>query len=60
MNCFVTILYRQCEVCERSPVVGVEEESGTVRSTDLCGPCFFGEALMLDPEEWNREQESTE
>jgi len=34
---------RPCVVCEQSPVLNL---------TDMCGPCTFGEAACLDPNEW--------
>jgi hypothetical protein len=47
-----------CQICSTSPCVVVE---GHIEpNTELCGPCFFGSALMLDWEEWNNEVESTE
>jgi hypothetical protein len=50
----------ECAVCGASPVVGLRAPSGIIASTGLCGSHFFGDRLMLDPEEWNSRQEATE
>lgn len=42
----------ECCVCDQSPVVDVYEDGKLVYSTDMCGPCSFGEAAAIDPEEW--------
>ncbi len=44
----------QCENCGQAPVVtsvNRKTQKETYRS-DMCGPCTFGEAACLDPDEW--------
>lgn len=50
----------ECSICNNSPIVGVRSPSNKLASTDLCGPHFFGETIMLDPELWNTPREATE
>lgn len=50
----------ECSLCSSTPVVGLRTPGGILASTGLCGPHFFGERLMRDPEEWNSRPESTE
>ena len=48
----------ECFNCGTMPCVVIE---GHIQpNTLLCGPCFFGEAVMIDWENWNDEQEGTE
>jgi hypothetical protein len=47
-----------CKVCSSIPCVVIEDHIQP--DTELCGPCFFGTAEMLDWEAWNDEVESTE
>jgi hypothetical protein len=42
----------KCVVCGQLPTVDVECKGDKVIHTELCGPCCFGEADCLDPEEW--------
>lgn len=42
---------RKCEVCGATPVVNV---------SGMCGPCTFGEADCLDPDEWEGEYDELE
>ena len=44
----------RCCVCGQKPVVTAVKDGKVVMGTDMCGPCTWGEAAMLDPEEWNR------
>lgn len=45
----------ECEVCGQSPVVTLVDEKGkVVHCTGMCGPCTWGEAACLDPDEWNK------
>lgn len=49
-----------CAQCEAAPVVGIRSPGGTIICTHLCGPHFFGDRNMTDPENWNNAQEATE
>lgn len=40
-----------CEICMMTPTVVVNDEDGA-HDTGLCGPCCFGEADAIDPENW--------
>lgn len=41
-----------CDVCDSLPTVVILE--GDIKDpTYLCGPCFFGEADMLNSDNWN-------
>jgi len=40
-----------CEVCGESPTVVVVAE-GQEDDLGLCGPCCFGTARALDPDNW--------
>lgn len=43
---------RPCENCEQVPTVDVYEGDKLGWHMDLCGPCAFGEADAIDPENW--------
>jgi hypothetical protein len=44
-----------CEVCGQTPVVcGVNKRGNVVYHGTMCGVCTWGEAICLDPEEWNK------
>jgi len=43
----------ECCVCGQSPVVTVANEGKVLYSTEMCGPCTWGESDMIDPDEWN-------
>lgn len=47
-----------CRRCGHSPCVVVRSTIFT--DTELCGPHFFGDRLMIDPELWNEPKEDTE
>lgn len=42
-----------CEVCDQTPTVDMTRAGRIIIKSNLCGPCMFGEAAMLDPEKWN-------
>lgn len=43
----------KCENCGQSPVVtGTDENGKVVYRSKMCGPCTFGEAAALDPDNW--------
>lgn len=43
-----------CCNCGGSPVVTVVNKKGKViQSTEMCGPCTWGEASTLNPDTWN-------
>lgn len=56
---YVPIFGIVCARCEDMPVVGLIEKH-SVRSTSLCGVCFFSDKLMIDPDLWNETTEATE
>lgn len=43
----------KCLNCEQTPTVDIYKNGNKVDSTGMCGPCTFGEAACLDPDEWN-------
>jgi len=46
----------KCCVCDQSPVVDmVGENEKHIYTTDMCGPCTWGEARTLDPDTWNED-----
>jgi hypothetical protein len=51
---FIPDYSRSCENCGQSPVVtAVNMKSGEVTyESGMCGPCTFGEADCIDPENW--------
>ena len=44
----------KCEICGAIPVVTAVKDGIVVMRTDMCGPCTWGEAITIDPEEWNK------
>lgn len=42
-----------CDLCDASPVVTVVKDGEVLHSTNMCGPCTWGEANMIDPDNWN-------
>jgi hypothetical protein len=48
----------ECLHCGKLPTVIVVGH--LCPETELCGVCFFHDRLMVDWEEWNSEEESTE
>jgi len=45
---------KKCMVCGQKPTVDVYTPDGSKKldSTELCGPCCFGEADCVDPNNW--------
>lgn len=44
---------RKCENCGQSPCVVAEYSDGSEDyEFEMCGPCTFGSAKCIDPEEW--------
>lgn len=44
---------RPCLACDQVPTVDIQPvRGGAIRHTDLCGPCTWGEANTLDPDNW--------
>jgi len=41
-----------CESCGQVPTVRVVAEGLRPHETRLCGPCCWGEADTIDPENW--------
>lgn len=54
------IFQLECRECDASPVVGVQQPSGVLESTGLCGRCFFADRSMIEVSLWNSEPDSTE
>lgn len=57
---YVVLRQTECSVCTSDPTVGLVSPGGEVIATGLCGPHFFGDRGMCDPEIWNNEREATE
>jgi len=60
MEQYTAIYQVECTLCSEEPVVAIRAPSGRLASTGLCGPHFFGDRAMSDPELWNEPQEATE
>lgn len=60
MDQYTVIRGVDCEKCAATPVVGIRTPSGEVVCTSLCGPHFFGDRSMIDPDLWNEPREATE
>jgi hypothetical protein len=46
----------ECRECGRTPTVHVV---GHLKpDTELCGPHFFADGLMIDPDKWNEQEEN--
>lgn len=43
-----------CYVCGNTPVVTMVRNNKIIYTMEKCGPCTWGEAEMLDPDEWNK------
>lgn len=41
-----------CIVCNSTPTVDVYEGEKLAFSTEMCGPCTWGEADCIDPNNW--------
>lgn len=48
---------QECSRCGTTPCVDVVRNGMIRHSSELCGVCFFDDRLMIDPEEWNNQQE---
>jgi hypothetical protein len=44
----------ECDVCGATPVVTVTRAGKVMNTTGMCGPCTWGEAAMVDPDEWEK------
>lgn len=42
----------RCIVCDSTPTVDVYESGKLAFSTEMCGPCTWGEADCIDPNNW--------
>lgn len=60
MNLYEPIFNLDCVQCDSEPIVGIRDDEGALRCTQLCGACFFGVRLMEDWELWNNQMEGTE
>lgn len=45
---------RRCINCGQSPTVYAVKDAEVVYDSEMCGPCTWGEAAMLDPANWNK------
>ena len=41
-----------CVVCGQTPTVDIYVEGKLANRLELCGPCTWGEADTIDPENW--------
>lgn len=57
---YVPIWDLECRECDSAPVVGRIDDGGNLRSTGLCGVCFFNDRYMIDWDNWNDTFETTE
>lgn len=60
MNLYEPIFNLDCVECDLEPVVGLRDDDGSLRCTQLCGLHFFGDRTMVDWELWNEPKEATE
>ena len=42
----------ECINCGQTPTVNIFQNGLIQSQTELCGPCCFGEADALDPDNW--------
>lgn len=42
-----------CSVCGATPVVTIINNNKIIWSSDMCGPCTWGESETIDPDTWN-------
>ena len=42
----------KCISCGATPTVVLTKNGKDVEKMELCGPCCFGEAACIDPDEW--------
>ena len=42
----------ECCNCEQTPTVTIFQDGLIWAQSELCGPCYFGEADALDPDNW--------
>lgn len=42
-----------CAVCGGTPTVLAMKNGKVISATEMCGPCTWGEAEMIDPVMWN-------
>jgi hypothetical protein len=54
VSCFVPDHSAECAACGNSPTVTPIVEGEAIAVINLCGPCYFGEAAMTDPNHWNK------
>ena len=43
---------QKCDNCGQSPVVTIVENGVVTHNFEMCGPCTFGSAECIDPENW--------
>ncbi len=50
---FVPDYQSKCDNCDQSPCVTIVDKDGKlIQHFEMCGPCTFGEAKCIDPDEW--------
>lgn len=42
----------KCSVCGLVPTVDSKDSKGVIHHHEMCGPCTWGEADMIDPANW--------
>ena len=57
---YVPIFGQVCMTCDTEPCVGVVTDVDTIRSSCMCGVCFFGDGAAIDWDSWNDPVEDTE
>jgi len=60
MDQYTVVRGVDCEVCTATPVVGIISPTEDILCTNLCGPHFFGDRMMVDPDLWNEQKDATE
>lgn len=50
---YIPVFDIDCSECDNSPCVAMLDDEGNLRCTRLCGICFFGDRIMIDPDLWN-------
>lgn len=54
LDTFAPDYEKKCCNCEQSPVVTAVKNGEVVYCSEMCGPCTFGEAACIDPDEWTK------
>lgn len=54
VDAFVPDYKHRCINCNAVPVVTAVKDGEVVYQGEMCGVCTWGEAAMMDPDEWNK------